>query len=58
MSTTMQSLQEPLALGTVLHSDTGREFHVEEALLERRAGSTFLAVYRAGYTTPFSPHRA
>ena len=51
MSIPMQPLHEPLALGTVLYSDTGREFRVEEALLERRIGSTFLCVYRARYTT-------
>lgn len=51
----MQSLHEPLALGTVLYSDAGREFCVEEALLERRIGSTFLCVYRVRYTTLFYP---
>ncbi|KAJ5569991.1 uncharacterized protein N7459_009421 [Penicillium hispanicum] len=47
MSTIPQSLKEPLALGTLLRSDSGQTYNVEEALLERRIGSTFLCVYRA-----------
>ncbi|OJJ42240.1 hypothetical protein ASPZODRAFT_155450 [Penicilliopsis zonata CBS 506.65] len=45
MSTTLQSHEEPLTLGTRLKGDSGRMYRIEEVLADRR--KPLLCVYRA-----------
>lgn len=55
MSTTLQSRNEPFSLGTMLKSDSGRTYKIEETLADRR--KPLLCVYRARYVfveLPFS----
>lgn len=47
MSTTLQSREEPLPLGTMLKSGSGRNYKIEEILADRR--KPLLCVYRARY---------